>query len=313
MGGQITVESDLGRGSTFTFTAQFGRPEDVSERCAPAALSDLREPPVPAAAPLRILVAEDDEFNSRHLERLLTWRGHHVQTAGNGRAALELLRIADRGLRTENEPSATPFDVLLLDLHMPVLDGFAVVRAIRDRESVAGGHLPVVALTARSRKEDRDRCLAVGMDEYLAKPVRSAELIATIERVMPTRRAPQVSPLDPDVLLAACGSDRNMLMELCQDLRSYVPGRLAEVRDALQDHDATRLREAAHKLCGLLSAFSTAAANAASQLEDRAASGQLDAARPMASQLEVMTDDLIRQLQGVSLESLHVASEVRSL
>ena len=72
--------------------------------------------------------------------------------------------------------------MLLLDLHMPELDGFAVVKAIRERERVAGGHLPVIALTARSRQEDRDRCLAAGMDDHLSKPIRAAELFAAIER-----------------------------------------------------------------------------------------------------------------------------------
>src|SRR5205085_4794418 len=86
------------------------------------------------------------------------------------------------------------FDVLLLDVHMPELDGFQVVRAIRERERSAGGHLPVIALTARARREDRQRCLAAGMDDYLAKPLRAAELFAAIERVIPARSVAQPAP-----------------------------------------------------------------------------------------------------------------------
>ncbi len=107
--------------------------------------------------PLRILVAEDNDFNRDLLEHMLARLGLSAAMAVNGREALALL---------EREP----FDLLLLDIHMPELDGFQVVGAIRERERTAGGHLPVIALTARSRKEDRERCLRAGMDEYLAKP-----------------------------------------------------------------------------------------------------------------------------------------------
>src|SRR5205823_4836285 len=136
-----------------------------------------REPapaPVPAAAPLRILVAEDNEFNAQLLEQLVTRRGHRVRLATNGREALALAGEA-------------VFDLLLLDVHMPELDGFQVVRAIRERERSAGGHLPVIALTARSRPEDRDHCLAAGMDDFLAKPIGPAALFAAIERVQAGR------------------------------------------------------------------------------------------------------------------------------
>jgi CheY-like chemotaxis protein len=97
--------------------------------------------PVPAAAPLRILVAEDNEFNAQLLEQLLVRRGHRVRLATNGREAL--------GRAAEGV-----FDLLLLDVHMPELDGFQVVQAIRQQELAAGGHLPVIALTARARQEE---------------------------------------------------------------------------------------------------------------------------------------------------------------
>ena len=107
------------------------------------------------------------------MEQLLIRQGHRVQITGNGREALTL---ADEG----------GFDLLLLDIHMPELDGFQVVQALREREQNAARHLPVIALTAHSRKEDRERCLAAGMDNFLTKPVRPAELWAAIDRVMKT-------------------------------------------------------------------------------------------------------------------------------
>src|SRR5258708_24726366 len=104
-----------------------------------------------------------------------------MRLATTGREALEL---AGKGA----------FDLLLLDVHMPELDGFEVVGAIRERERTEGGRLPVIALTARSRKEDRERCLAAGMDDFLTKPIRPAELLAAMERLAP---APGVSREPP--------------------------------------------------------------------------------------------------------------------
>src|SRR5262249_476958 len=127
-------------------------------------------PSLPAAAPLRVLAGEDKELSASLLEKLLARRGHAVTLARNGRDALAL--AAGGG-----------FDLLLLDVHMPELDGFQVVGAIRERERAVGGHLPVVALTARSRKEDRERCLAAGMDEFLSKPIKADDLYAAVDRL----------------------------------------------------------------------------------------------------------------------------------
>ena len=186
--------------------------------------------PVPAATPLHILVAEDDELSTQVLEQLLIRQGHRVRLASNGREALAL---AEEG----------GFDLLLLDVHMPELDGFQVVQAVRERERTAAGHLPVIALTARSRKEDRERCLAAGMDDFLTKPVRPADLWAAIERVLkirPPRQPTGLDLLDAPVLLAACGGDADLLRKMCHSLQTRVPEHLAAIRDALRDQDALR-------------------------------------------------------------------------
>jgi two-component system sensor histidine kinase/response regulator len=289
----------------------------------------------PFTTALRILVAEDNEFNTRHLEQLLALRGHTVTLASNGREAIALLGTEDRGQRTEDSslesqpgepftradsspssvlcPLSSDFDLMLLDLHMPELDGFQVIRAIREREQIAGGHLPVIALTARSRKEDRDRCLAAGMDDYLAKPLRAADLFSAIDRVISAQNVPELGKmkiedsaglLDPVVLLAACGDDAEALRARCLDLRAYLPGRLVEVVDALHASDAPRLREAAHKLCGVLSVFSTTAAAVAMNLEDRAAVGRLEESLRLVKQLETMAQELLRLVDGLSIKTL---------
>jgi hypothetical protein len=151
------------------------------------------------------------------------------------------------------------------------------------------------------------------MDDYLAKPVRSAELLAAIERAVsapgvrqPARPAAGNGPrlLDPVVMLAACGDEAEGLRQMCQGLQSYLPGRLAEVGEALRARDAPRLRVAAHKLGGLLSAFSTVAGGVASDLEDWAAGGRLDECRPLVERLGAIAAELMEQVDGLSIEIL---------
>jgi two-component system sensor histidine kinase/response regulator len=253
----------------------------------------------PATAPLNILVAEDSEFNVQHLELLLSRRGHFVKVANNGRDAMTLSRDGE-------------FDLLLLDIHMPHMDGFQVVKAIREREENTSTRLPIIALTARSRAEDREQCLAAGMDDFVSKPIHSADLWAAIDRVVATRQtanqaatAPQDTGLiDKSVLLAACGGDEVILQKICKALREHLPDQMAAVRNALNDRDPVRLRDAAHKLCGMVSAFSTAVANIASSIEDHDRREQLEAAQPLVEQLASMSHELIRQAKGLSLGDL---------
>jgi two-component system sensor histidine kinase/response regulator len=125
---------------------------------------------------LRVLVAEDNQVNAQLIVQLMNRRGYAVEVANNGREALYL---AEGGT----------FDVVLLDLNMPELDGFRVVESIRQREKATGDHLPIVALTARARPEDRDRCLAAGMDDFLTKPIDAVALWATVDRVVLSGRS----------------------------------------------------------------------------------------------------------------------------
>ncbi len=272
-------------------------------------------PPVPAGlvgVPLRILAAEDNVFNRDLLEHMLSRLGLAAAMAVNGREALALLECE-------------PFDLLLLDIHMPELDGFQVVGAIRERERTAGGHLPVIALTARSRKEDRERCLRAGMDECLTKPYSAADLWATMDRVLrkdesgnrkdeneeasPADSSAATGLIDPMVLLAACGGDPGMLRKMCRRLQSLVPEDLAAVREAFHDQDAPRLREAAHKLYGTLSAFSTAAGDQAADLEDLAARGMLNEALPFVERLNKCATELARLAGGLTVETLQQLAE----
>ncbi|MGO9110316.1 MAG: response regulator [Thermoguttaceae bacterium] len=257
----------------------------------------VREPtvaPMSPWTPLHILVAEDNELSAQVLEQILGRRGHHVRLARNGREALAF-------------SEAGGFDLLLLDIHMPELDGFQVVRAVRERERTASGHLHVIALTARSRQEDRERCLASGMDDFLSKPIQADALWAAIDRAV-AAQPPQVNPkvdlLDSGAILRACGGDAAILEKICQTFRVSVPNQMERVRSAFRDHDGPRLREAAHKLCGLLSEFSTVAGDRAGRLEDIAARTSLHEAPPLLEELETLTNGLVQLACGLSLDTL---------
>ena len=189
------------------------------------------EPSLPAPAKsLHILVAEDNEFNVTLLEQLFERKGHRARIAGDGRKALACA-------------AAETFDVLLLDIHLPEMDGFAVAQAIREREHGSGKHLPIIAFTARSGKQDRERCIAAGMDDFLCKPVRSEELWEVIDRVVaahPQEQPSNTSLLDPAAIMNACGGEAAILEKICQAFRTSAPNQMARVRLALRDEDAAQ-------------------------------------------------------------------------
>jgi two-component system sensor histidine kinase/response regulator len=252
-----------------------------------------------ALKPLRVLVAEDADFNAQLMEKLLTHRGFSVRLAKNGREALELA-------------SVDSFDLLLLDVHMPEMDGFEVIRAIRQREKSAGSHLPVIAMTAGSRPDERQLCLDAGMDAFLVKPTPADGLWATIDRLFGATPAsgPVTSELlDARVLLAACGEEDEILRSICEGLRRSLPTELAIVREFLEEGKMSSLRASAHKLSGMVAAFSTAAGQVASDLEKASAQEELAVARALAERLVTMCDQLLQTVAGdVSVQSLRASS-----
>jgi PAS domain S-box-containing protein len=279
----------------------------------PIRLSSFRFPPSEGRH-FHVLVAEDNPYNQAVMEDLLLRRGHTLQVVSDGRAALAALE-------------KDHYDVILLDIHMPELDGFQVVVAQRQREQGTGLHLPVIALTARSADGERERCLQAGMDEYLAKPVRAAELFAAIDRVTAKMNdaggrmkqdTPTVSSvlahsssfilhpseLDPAALLAACDGDAELLQKMCRHFQTFVPSRLAEVSVALRDRDTARLREAAHKLGGMVSSFSATAAEAAALLGRLGTEGKIEEAIQTHSRLTEVVGRLLAISDTLSIEQL---------
>ena len=163
MGGEVGAESTLGEGSTFWFTARLGRAEGVVSGGddAPEVVASSTE--CPRRPDCLVLVAEDNVVNQRITTLMIEREGYRGEVARNGREALELLQ-SDR------------FDIVLMDCQMPEMDGFEATRQQRERERETGQHIPIIALTANAMDGDRERCLAAGMDDYLAKPVVIGEL-----------------------------------------------------------------------------------------------------------------------------------------
>jgi CheY-like chemotaxis protein/HPt (histidine-containing phosphotransfer) domain-containing protein len=205
------------------------------------------EPTQPSAAEggqrsLRILLAEDNTVNQRLAVRILEKRGHAITLACNGKEAVEL---------SERES----FDLVLMDLEMPEMGGFEATSLIRKREKAKGGHIPILALTAHAMKGDRERCLAAGMDGYVAKPVQARELYQAIDTLsLPSVAPPQETPpagiFDRDTALEHVGGDEDLLRELIDVFLQDYSRMNEEVRTSLSAMDAVRLKRAAHSIKG---------------------------------------------------------------
>jgi PAS domain S-box-containing protein len=211
----------------------------------------------PGLPPLHILVADDNPFNQRVAILKLERYGHRVETVSGGRAALAAV-------------AASEFNLLLLDVQMPDMDGFEVAAAVRAREAETGRRLPIIALTAHAMKGDRERCLSAGMDGYVSKPIRDEELWQAIRDVMPERvgsglptpvglSLPSASPgdgLDAAKILARVGGNRDALTQLIEIFDKDCESIMVELDSAVSVDDGTRLRTAAHTLKGMVAFFS---------------------------------------------------------
>jgi CheY-like chemotaxis protein len=170
MGSQLGVDSEPGRGSTFHFGVVFGIGEDAEPAIEQLPIRYTVADGRPTA---RILLVEDTPVNQRLGQALLGKRGYHVSLAADG---LEALAAFDR----------ERFDLILMDMQMPNMDGLEATRRIRDRELTGDRRIPIIALTANAMQSDRERCLAAGMDDFVAKPFRADEMFAVIEKYLAT-------------------------------------------------------------------------------------------------------------------------------
>ena len=245
---------------------------------------------------LSILVAEDNPVLQTLARRMLEKPGHEVVTVGSGREAVEAL-------------GAGHFDLVMMDVQMPGMDGLEATVAIRERERSTGGRVPIIALTAHTLTGDRDRCLAAGMDAYVSKPLKADELFGTIESLTsaspaPARAgddpgAPAPVVLDRGAMLEHVDGDRMLLAEIVKVYQVDGPRRLEELRGALERQDAPLAQRAAHSLKGVLATLGgRAASEAAARIEHLAAGGDLAGAAGGLAALESEIGRLAPELES---------------
>ncbi len=259
---------------------------------------------------LRLLLAEDNPVNAQLALVLLRKWGHDVVLANNGREALELLERA----------TFKGFDVVLMDVQMPEMDGMEATAAIRTRERELRIHLPIIGVTAHAMKGDRERCLEAGMDGYVSKPIRPASLASELIRVLPDGMRPgpkSVSgcedsakenaeaggPLDRRALLDRTEGDVELLADIIPLFKQDSVRQLAAIRAAVENKDADALHLAAHSMkgtCANLGAVQAAAT--ALELERAAAAGNFSRTQESLQLLEAQVQNARELLEEFKQE-----------
>ncbi|HEX5364394.1 MAG TPA: DAHL domain-containing protein [Gallionella sp.] len=246
MGGQLGVESEVGRGSVFGFEVEFS----ISDAALVESGAMVSHPSLPTAMMgMNVLLAEDNAVNQKLAITLLERWGNRVTLANNGREAVELSR----------EQS---FDVILMDIQMPEMGGFEATRLIREREARSGRYTPIVAMTANAASEDRQRCLDAGMDDYIAKPIAAAQLLALLQgrsAMAHQAVAPIADSSAPfDYAEAITRADPDVVESIGQAFLDSCDQTLDEIVSAIAANDDKTLSRGAHTLRGLAGYFNAA-------------------------------------------------------
>ncbi|MFQ5789057.1 MAG: response regulator, partial [Acidobacteriota bacterium] len=253
-----------------------------------------RQPLKPNSKRLRVLLAEDAPVNRKVAVRLLERLGHDVVAVENGHQALAAL---------EKER----YDVVLMDVQMPGIDGLEATAAIRAKEGNSGTHIPIVALTAHALKGDRERFLSSGMDAYLSKPIDAKALYETLEPLCAWGATgcanPQAAPdtvLDRDALWERV-ADADLLRELVEIFFEDKPKMLADLESSLSRSDPAAVARAAHRLKGSLQTIgATAASRVAFRLEEMGRDGDLSQAEEAWSALQYEMERLDPELESMT-------------
>ena len=289
------MHDELDQCERLQVTAQVAKPVKQSDlleaiaaslgRDAPEVSRPAAPPCAPAALPrLRILLAEDSAMNQKLALGLLE-PDHDVTVVSDGRQAVNLLE-------------QQTFDVVLMDVQMPIMDGLEATRAIRTRERNTDRHVPIVAMTAHAMKGDRERCLAAGMDHYVSKPIRAARLYEALAAASSDGTAagspggaaarPRTVPIiDWCEALHSVNGDRHLLREIVEAFLDEAPRLFTTIRSAIEQPDSRTLQRAAHTLKGSTRYFgANQVSELALQLETMGASSSLAQARETLADVE---------------------------
>jgi two-component system, sensor histidine kinase and response regulator len=245
--------------------------------------------------PLRILLAEDSLVNQKLAIGLLERHGHSVVVANNGKEAIATLE-------------RNTFDLVLMDVQMPEINGVEATAVIRTQEKRTGKHVPIVAMTAHAMRGDREMCLQAGMDDYVSKPIRARQLFETIDRVLETMASARLPGTDAGLgaggvdwaaALEVVQGDRKLLGETVQNVLEELPAMLQRIEDAIHGGDARSLEQAAHLLKGVVRIFGELpAADLAQRLETMGKTGDLNQIADTAAKLETELQRLTAELEA---------------
>ena len=293
MGGRIWVGSAPGQGSVFHFTLRLGRNRDPLQLApAQAGASGLqgRQAPDDALRQLDVLLVEDNNINQKLAITLLERWGHRVTVAENGAQAVQ--QVADHA-----------FDVVLMDMMMPVMDGLEATERIRAMPSA----VPIVAMTANAMASDRERCLAAGMNDYISKPIKALELQALLQKVG-LQAVPDASQTDSGVAAPALQGlqnrafdyaaglshmDQEILEIIGQAFQDQAPQDMQKIRNSLSAADVTGVLHTAHSMKATLALFGAdPASQLAARMEALAQQGDLAAADALLAPLSTEVDFL---------------------
>ncbi len=268
-GGNIQVESQVGKGSTFTVKLS-------CEAAPPNALTPApsRETSAPATAPApnaRLLLVEDNLVNQKVVLAILRKKGFQIEVANDGREAINKL-----------EAPAANYDLILMDVQMPVLDGLEATRMLRRNPRWEA--IPIIAMTAHAMNGDRERCLQAGMDAYISKPVQPAHLIATIEKHLAARASEQATPktsaIDRVLTDRLMQSDSGLMTDMLHLFLQLAPDRLKKLENAAVIADSGTLKQEA-KMIGAAAdqLASRGLGECARRIEQAASRGDFDQVR----------------------------------
>ena len=304
MEGTIGVKSQEGAGSTFWFTAVFEKQVgsiSAAPHREPRELQAPTEEGMALTANMHILLVEDEQTNQLILKSILEKFGYRVDLAGNGKECLLMLQDNDYAL-------------VLMDCMMPVMNGYETTSVIRDQMSDVKSHsIPVIALTANAMREDRDKCLAAGMDDYLSKPVDVGALLAMLEK---WRRLDSAPEIEAGAETDQCDTG-NMIFDMTQFVSrnqndivasravatvfsESIPEYLREIRTALTEKNAAVLCQSAHKLKGSAANLSmTLLSEKARMIESLAETGNLEKAAELLPELEQKLEQALEALKNM--------------
>ncbi|MDG1894970.1 MAG: response regulator, partial [Fuerstiella sp.] len=270
---------------------------DVEIEAVSAAVENMN----PKTAGLSVLLAEDNLVNQTLATGVLKKYGHTVTLACNGQEAVDIY-------------AGGSFDVVLMDVQMPILDGFAATAEIRKLQRQSGLVTPIVAMTAHAMKGDRERCIEAGMDEYLSKPIRTKQLAEMLVSVVANRGSQSAalvtklsdetnvekpSVIDWEYALDNVDGDRNLLRAVIDAFLFESQQLLDNVQSAVDDGDPKILHRSGHTLKGaLLSLGAPKPAHLSKSLEDRGAAGSTEGAQPVLDELKSLVRDTISELSA---------------